>query len=178
MTNTFQPFGSIGSSTASPYKLSASNLGSTAATSYVPSKLSNLFLATTVAAIGFIGADVADITSQTGMPFKKSYSHDAVSKTAWISPEVKNWFKLNNFDLINELNELKRLILQVFGNVSISTSIYHDPDEFWSKTVIQIASNLGEDFEKQIELENSLFEKIWQVESIRVIIPFLIISQT
>ena len=145
---------------------------------YMPSKLSNLLLAaTTAVTIGFIGTDVADITSQTGMPFKKTYSHDAASKTAWISTEVKDWFKLNTIDLTNELNELKRLILQVFGNVPISTSIYHDPDESWKKIVVQVASNLGEDFDTQIELENSLFEKIWQIDSLRATIPSLIISQ-
>lgn len=55
--------------------------------------------------------------------------------------------------------------------------MYVDPDKSWSKVLVKIDSNLGDDFDKQIRLEDQLFATIWKSESLKMLSQSLIITQ-
>lgn len=108
----------------------------------------------------------------------QSFSITKPTTLSWISNEVKSWLDQQHGPVAtSDMGKLHALIQQVFGNVQITTKIYTDPDEPWSKVQIQISSRLGEDFDKQIALEDKLFTEMWKSASLKELSQRLIISQ-
>lgn len=136
------------------------------------------FVATTALFIGIVGQDVADVASLTKLPFDKIKNASIAKSDFWISTEVFNWLGSNSVNARDNMDALKIIIAEVFGSVNITTEMYVDPDESWSKVLVKIDSNLGDDFDKQINLEDQLFATIWKSESLKMLSQSLIITQS
>lgn len=143
-----------------------------------PNSFSKAFIVTTAIVIGFVAQNVADVACLTKLPFGKIPSLSISNPSPWIPSEVLSWLNSNASDTAVDMDNLKSLITSVFGDVSVSTEIYHDPDESWSKVLVKIDSNLGDDFDKQIRLEDQLFANIWNSASLKTLSQSLIITQT
>lgn len=114
----------------------------------------------------------------TANALDQSFSATKPQNLSWINNEVKSWLdREHGLTSTSEMSKLQALIQQVFGTVEIVSKIYSDPDEPWSKVQIHIYSQLGEDFEKQLALEEKLFNEIWASTSLKALSQHLIISQ-
>lgn len=135
------------------------------------------FVASTALFIGIVGQDVANVASLTKLPFDKIKNASSAKSDFWISNEVFNWLGSNSINARDNMDALKIIIAEVFGSVNITTEMYVDPDESWSKVLVKIDSNLGDDFDKQINLEDQLFSAIWKSTSLKSLSQSLIITQ-
>ncbi len=143
-----------------------------------PNNFSKAFIVTTAIVIGFVAQNVADVACLTKLPFGKIPSLAITNASPWIPSEVLSWLNSNASNTAVDMDNLKLLIASVFGDVPVSTEVYHDPDESWSKVLVRINSNLGDDFDKQIRLENQLFANIWKSLPLRSLTHSLIITQS
>jgi hypothetical protein len=135
-------------------------------------------VATTALFIGIVGQDVADVASLTKLPFEKIKNTSIAKADTWISMEVLNWLGAHSKNASNDMYALKEIITEVFGSAYVTTEMYVDPDESWSKVLVKIDSNLGDDFDKQIHLEDQLFSAIWKSTSLKALSQSLIITQS
>jgi prophage DNA circulation protein len=114
----------------------------------------------------------------TANALDQSFSATKPQNVSWINDEVKSWLdQTHGLTATTEMSKLHALIQQVFGPVGVISKIYSDPDESWSKVQIQIDSQLGEDFDRQLALEDKLFAEIWKSTSLKDLSQRLIISQ-
>lgn len=123
-----------------------------------------------------VSATVTDF--DTVRVLDQSFSMTKSHNTLWMGRDVKNWLSQNcSVAAATEMDALRVLVRNIFGDVKISTKIYNDPDESWSKVQVHIYSQLDEDFDKQFALEEKLFEEIWKSSSLKTLTRHLIISQ-
>lgn len=133
---------------------------------------------TTVIGISIVVDNVADVAALTKFSFDKVKKYSVSKDGSWISADILNWLSTHAVNANNDMNALKIIIAEVFGSVNVTTEMYVDPDESWSKVLVKIDSNLGDDFDKQIHLEDQLFSAIWKSTSLRTLSQSLIITQT
>jgi len=114
----------------------------------------------------------------TANALDQSFSATKPQNLSWINNEVKSWLdREHSLASTSEMGKLHALIQSIFGVVTIDARVYSDPDESWSKVQIQIHSRLDENFDKQLALEETLFDEIWKSASLKALSQHLIISQ-
>jgi hypothetical protein len=124
-----------------------------------------------------VSATVTDF--DTVRVLDQSFSMTKSHNILWIGRDVKNWLNQNcSVMAATEMDALRSLVRNIFGNVNVSTKIYNDPDESWSKVQVQIDSQLDENFDRQLALEDKLFAEIWKSASLKELSQHLIISLT
>lgn len=155
----------IGISTSIPEKTARSN-------HWAP------LILTTVIGISIVVDNVVDIAALTKFSFDKVKKYSISKDSSWISADVLNWLNTHAMNASNDMNALRVLIAEVFGSATVTTEMYVDPDESWSKVLLKIDSNLGDDFDKQIHLEDQLFSAIWKSTSLKTLSQSLIITQS
>ncbi len=133
---------------------------------------------TTVIGISIVVDNVADVAALTKFSFDKVKKYSVSKNGSWVSADILNWLSTHAVNASNDMNALKTIIAEVFGSVSVTTEMYVDPDESWSKVLVKIDSNLGDDFDKQINLEDQLFAAIWKSASLKTLSQSLIITQS
>lgn len=163
----------IGNSYYAPVGISTSIPDKTARSNHWAS-----LILTTVIGISIVVDNVVDVAALTKFSFDKVKKHSISKDSSWISADILNWLDSHSANADNNMNALKKVIAEVFGSVNITTEMYVDPDESWSKVLVKIDSNLGDDFDKQIRLEDQLFANIWNSASLKTLSQSLIITQT
>ena len=139
-------------------------------------KLTSALTLSTALAVGFIEADISN-TSWSTFPDKNEAAKPVI-QLSWISKEVVGWLsKTHSNPSISVINDLRKLIVEIFGEVSISTEMYQDPDESWNKAVVKISSNLADDFDKQLALEERFFEAAFTNDPVKSLLQHMIITQ-
>jgi hypothetical protein len=133
---------------------------------------------TTFVALAIVGQEMSDLGNQTSLEFGKRHFQSIAINPTWITKDASNWLNSNVVGSSDGLHRLKCLIGNVFGKVAVNAELYQDPDESWSKVLLTIGSNLGDNFEMQIALENVLFEQIWASEELRELAKSMIITQS
>lgn len=133
---------------------------------------------TTFVALAIVGQEMSDIGNQTSLEFGKRHFQSIAVAPTWMTKDASDWLNSNVVGSSDGLRRLKSLIDNVFGKVPVTAELYQDPDESWSKVLITIGSNLEDNFERQIALENDLFEKIWASEELRELAKSMILTQS